>query len=168
MIDLQKYTGKTLTLVQPSFFKNKFELMDGEEIIATMTFTRKFMSGATFEISDKKWEVKQLSFWKSEYGIFKFGYELPFAVYNSKMFGDGIVELPKGLKLNFRYHMWQGLLEIINSKGDVIISAKGKTAIKEKYLIIIKRSSPELEEYPWLILLPGFLSVLRKKNAAAF
>jgi hypothetical protein len=40
--------------------------------------------------------------------------------------------------------------------------------MKEKYLITINTSSPEVEEYPWLILLPGFIPILKRKHSAAF
>ena len=165
MYNILQHTGEELTLVQPSFFKKKLDLVNGEEILASITLTGGLKAGAVFEIEEKKWEAKQLSFWKSGIGIFKFGYELPFAVFKQKAFSSSILELPMGQQLYFRRRSLGSIVEVINKQGTVLMMLKGKTAIKEKYVITIMKVTRELEEHPWIVLLPGFISAIKRKNS---
>jgi hypothetical protein len=166
MESIVKYIGKTLTLLQPKFFKNELALMDGEEKVGSLVISHKLLTSAVLEINNKKWEIRQLSFWKSELGVFQPGYELPLAAIKRKLFGDGIVELPKGYILNIHFRFWKGMFELADQYGDILLFSKGRGGIKEKYFITINKSPHVLDEYPWLVLLPGFLAAISKSHSA--
>lgn len=167
MESITKYVGKTLTLIQPSLFKKDYVLMNDEEVAAKLNIKDKLKTNAVIEMYNIKWEIKQISFWKSEFGIYKFGNELPFAVLKQKLFGSGLIELPKGVKLNVRFRFWKRIFEITDEYGDVILFSKGRGAFKERYSITINKVPHNLDEYPWLIVVPGFLAVISKNHAAA-
>jgi hypothetical protein len=165
MYKILQYTGEELTLIQSSFFKKKLDLTRSEEVLASFTMNGKFKAGALFEIADKKWEVKQLSFWKRELGIFKNGYELPFAVFKPKIFSSSVLELPMGQRLYFSGKPFSSNITIANQQGVVLLTMKSQMSLKEKYIVTILKVTPVLEEHPWIVLLPGVISILKKRTS---
>jgi len=161
-----QYTGKTLEFIQPSVFKKHYLLQYEEEQVARLDLPRTFSMNAVFSLFDKKWEIKQISFWKSTFGIYKFGYELPYAQYKGNLFGKGLIELPKGVKLKVNVGLWKGITNVYEKESKILFSVNSKSGLKEKLLISIPGSNELLHEYPWLIILICYLSIIRRHTAS--
>jgi hypothetical protein len=166
MFNYLQHPGIVLSLIKVAHFKGQYNLMSDNEVIAVLTVNQKLKSGGVIEINGKRWEVKQQSFWRSELGIFEYGFELPFASFHPKAFSDSILELPLGLKLYIRTKLFKSTIELITQSGDVLLSLKGKVSLKEMYYLTILKPGKELAEYPWLIMLPAFISIIKKRRSA--
>ena len=86
MKKLSDYLGEELSIARVSVFKREFEFRSSNELIGKMYFPKFFSLSAIVEGFEDKLEIKSTSFWRSELGIFKSGYEMPFAKYTSTGF----------------------------------------------------------------------------------
>ncbi|GEM_PF-1494215 len=164
-MNLASLAGKEILFVQPSLFKNQYQLLLDEEVIGTMAQPRAFSRNAVINLFEKEWEFKRTSFWKSEYGIFPYGYELPVAVFKRKLSGC-IIELDKGISFEMKVNLWKRTTEIISMNDRVIITGKKKAGIKAKIILTVNYADSILAENPWLLMLPGFLAINSRRSAA--
>lgn len=101
MYPLSNLVGETLIINQPSLMKREFELVSSKGVLATVIFPNLFSTRVVVKGFDHKWEIKSLSIWQKEIGIFKYGYQMPFAKYVSNFWKTkGTIQLPKGARLN--------------------------------------------------------------------
>jgi len=164
---LSDYAGKTLMLRQPSVFKSRYELFLENEVIGTIEKPKFFSSSAVAEIFGTKWEIKRESFWRGGLGVYQYGYEMPMAVYEQKIFGKGFLKLEKGIVLYFNYKIWKGITEIKTESGKILISSIRKPGWKEKTLISIPGKSELLDSKPWIILLISYIEIMRQTSRNA-
>lgn len=81
MKKLSDYIGLHLYFTQKSILKREFELIAEEEIVAKMSYPKFLSTAAIVEGLDQKYEIKPTNFWATSAGIFKQGYQMPFAEY---------------------------------------------------------------------------------------
>ena len=159
--------GETLTFNQPALTKREFELTSSDGVLATLIFPKLFSNRVIVEGFDGKWEIKQPSIWRREYGIYKMGYQLPFAKYISNFWGTkGIIELPKGVRLNCKVGKIKKPFEIYTAKGELLVYYSNKFALKGRTTVTIENRSELLDEYPWILML-GWYVVLRYRRGRA-
>ena len=97
MYPLTHYLGEPLIFYQPSLKKREYELRISDEVLATLAFPKLLSNKAVVEIYEQKFEIKQPSIWRTEYGVYKFGYQMPFAKFVANFWKTrGTIELPKG------------------------------------------------------------------------
>lgn len=154
------YIGKNLRIVQPSIFKRTFKLNVDDELLLNLHYPKTFSSLAEVEGFDGKWKIKKQSFWNSILLIFQKDNDLPFATYRSSFWGrEGVIELPKGEKLNCKFNLWKSLFQIYTSSGILILSIKTGIKAKIRLLkgikaeVIIEKKSELLDKHPWVVML---------------
>lgn len=154
------YSGMKLSIVQPSIFKRYFELFADDELLLKMHFPKTFSNLAEIEGLDGKWQIKKTSFWKSDLEVYQKNYDLSFAKYKSSFWGrDGVIELPKGEKLNCKYNLWKSLSQISSTADGLLISIKTRISTKIRLLkgtkaeVVIEKKSELLDKHPWIIML---------------
>lgn len=157
---ISDYIGKNLRIVQQSIFKRYFELFADDELLLKMHYPKTFSALAEVEGLDGKWQIKKTSFWKSKLDIFQKNNDLPFASYRSSFWGrDGVIELPKGEKLNSKYNLWKSLFQISSSADGLLISIKTGIPAKIRLLkgtkaeVVIEKKSELLDKHPWVVML---------------
>lgn len=167
------YIGKNLRINQPSIFKRYFELFADDELLLKMHYPKAFSSLAEVEGLDGKWQIKKTSFWKSKLDIFQKNNDLPFAGYRSNFWGrEGVIELPKGEKLNCKYNLWKSLFQISSSSGILLLSIKTGIKVKIRLLkgtkaeVIIEKKSELLDKHPWIVMLIWY-NILESNRRAA-
>jgi len=159
--------GEKLTFKQPSIIKREFELVSSAGVLATMVFPKLFSSRVVVEGFDGKWEFKSLSIWQREFGIFKYGYQMPFAKYISNFWRTkGTIELLKGAKLYCKTAKFKKPFDVTSSDGKLLLSYSNKFALMGRTTVTIERRSEILDKYPWIILLGWYIIVQNRKGRA--
>lgn len=160
MKSFSDHAGKHLQMVQPSMFKRLFELHTNDDLLLKMHYPKTFSSLAEVEGFGSNWQIKKPSVWKSNLEIFQKGNEMPFSKYKGSFWGrEGVIELPKGEKLNCKYNLWKSLFQISSSSGALLLSIKTKLSIKIRLLkgtkaeVTIEKKSELLDKHPWVVML---------------
>jgi hypothetical protein len=167
MILLTNFIGQTLIFNQPKITKREFELIKSEEVLAKLIFPKLFSYTAIVEGFDGKWEIKQPSIWRPEFGIYKYGYQMPFAKYVSNFWKTkGTIELPKGARLNCKTRQIKRPFEIYSSTSELLIFYANKFSFKGRTTVTIEKKSELIDKYPWIIML-GWYVVLQNKRGRA-
>jgi hypothetical protein len=162
---LTKYIGQTLMFYQPSIIKREFELRSSEEVLAKMVFPKLFSTSVIIEGFDGKWEIKQPSIWRAEFGIYKYGYQMPFAKYISNFWKTkGTIELPKGGRLNCKSGKIRKPLGVFSSSGELILLYENKLSIKGRTAVRIEKRVELLDQYPWIVMLGWYVVLLNKRG----
>ena len=168
MYNLNNYIGETLVLNQPSLRKREYELIANDEVLATLVFPKLLSNRAIAEISDSKLEFKQPSIWKGEYGIYKAGYQMPFAKYVSNFWKTkGTIELPKGARLNCKSGKLKRPFEIYSSLGEPLVIFENKLSLRGKTVVTIQKDFELLDRYPWIIMLACYIIIIYRRARAA-
>ena len=167
MYQLTKYIGKTLKFVQPTIVKREYELRSEEDVLAKIIFPKLFSSRAIVEGFENKWEIKLPSLWRNEFGVYKFGYQMPFARYVYNIWKTkGTIELPKGGRLNCKSGKFKKPFEIYSSRGELVLLYENRFFLKGRTEVIIEKKSELLEKYPWIIMLGWYVILLNKRGRA--
>jgi hypothetical protein len=168
MKKLSDYLGHELIIVQKNVWKREYELHSGEELIGQMRYPKTFSQLAEHDIQDERFEFYKPKFFGREVSIRKKGYQNPFAHFKTNFFGrKGILELPKGRKLNLKFDFFRKQAGIYQGENDLLIYLRSKFSLKERSEVIIEKRSEIVDENPWVIMLAFYLSLLRKRNSAA-
>jgi len=167
MILLTNYIGQTLTFNQPKITKREFELTSSEEVLAKMIFPKLLSNSAVVEGFEGKWEIKQPSIWRSELGVYKYGYQMPFAKYVSNFWKTkGTIELPKGARLNCKSGRLKNPFEVYSSSGEILMLYANKFLLKGRTSVTIEKRVELIDKYPWIIML-GWHIVLQNRKGRA-
>jgi len=164
---LSNFVGETLTFNQPSRLKREFELVSSKGVLATMVFPSLFSTRVETEGFEGKWEIKQLSIWGREHGIYKLGYHLPFAKYVSNFWRTkGTIELPKGARLNYKAGHLQKPFDVFSSKGKLLLSYSNKFSLKGRTMVTINERSELIDNYPWIVMLGWYVVLMNRRGRA--
>lgn len=167
MKNISELLGETLTIYQPSVWKNFYELKCGDKILGTIIQPKIFSHRILFKVDIHEWEIYFPKFWKSEIAIRESGFQLPYATYKRDgMKMNGTLFLPRGERLKFVYKIFKGGYRIENQSGITLVSFKDKIAFRSTTEIKIEQSSELLDRYPWAIVLIWYISYRRRQSAA--
>jgi len=160
--------GEILTFKQPSIIKREFELVSSKGVLATMVFPKLFSNRVILEGFDAKWEIKQPSIWRREYGVFKYGYQMPFAKYISNFWRTkGTLELPRGARLYCKSAKFKKPFDVFSSDNKLLLSYSNRFVLMGKTSVTIEQRSELLDKYPWVILLGWYVIVQNRKGRAS-
>jgi hypothetical protein len=107
--NLSQLAGETLKIIQPSIWKNKFELKYNDEQLGKISPRGALGFGLIISLMESEWEFYRPSFWKSEIAVREKGRENSFATYNKKLFSrEGNIYLPKGQRLKIKFGLIKG------------------------------------------------------------
>lgn len=167
MKNLSELTGETLTIHQPSVWKNYYELRHGDKILGTIRHPKIFSSRIIFKYGNHEWEMYFPKLWKSEIAIRESGFQLPYATYKRDTFKmRGTVYLPRGARLKFVYKMFRGGYQIQDESERCLVSFKEKVSFKTKTELTVEQNSELINKYPWAITLIWYIAYRRRKAAA--
>jgi hypothetical protein len=165
--NLSQLSGETLKIIQPSIWKNNYELRHNDELLMKMNPRSVFSFGLIIDSIDSQWELYKPNFWKSEIAIREKGNENPIATYNKKIFSmEGTVSLPRGQRLKIKFGIMKSRYGVFTTNGICLVSIKDEISFKASSLVFIENSSEILDKYPWVIILPWYLTRRRKQAAA--
>jgi hypothetical protein len=164
---ITEYNKEELVIIQPSIFKRVYELKSADNVIARLLYPRFFSTNATVEGFQERWEFKKMSIWNSNVQILREKNHYPYAkllidFWKSK----GVIELPKGVKLNCKFGLLKNAAEVFSPKGDLLLHIINKLSFKEKLWVIIKKPTDLLDENPWIIFLCIYIFLQKKRRAS--
>jgi hypothetical protein len=162
---LSKYIGEDLILSQPSFFKREYEFRSSNELLARMYFPSFFSLTAVVEGFEEKYEIIRPSIWKTDLAIRKFGYDMSFASLTTNFFrSKGLIDLQNGKKLNLKFGVFKKSCQVFSEMDELLITFQNKFSIKEKNVLIIEKSSPLIDENPWVVMLVWYQVIQRNRR----
>ena len=168
MKSLSDYIGHELLIFQKSIWKREFELRSADELIAKLFYPKFFSDLAELTIQNKTYEFCRPSVFNRDVDIREKGYQNPFAHFKNNFWGSkGVLELPRGTRLNMKFGFFRKQAEIYLGENDLVVTIISRFSFKERSKIIIEKRSDVLDEYPWVIMFAFYLSQLRKRNSAA-
>jgi len=168
MRKISEYIGNELLIVQKSIWKNEFELRFGEELIAQMKHPKFFSELVELTFQNESYEFFRPKFFSREVAVRKKGYENPLAHFKNNFWGSkGVLELPRGIRLNLKFGFFRKQVEIYLGESDLLVSILSRFSMKERSQVIIEKRSEIIDEYPWIVMLGFYLSQLRKRSSAA-
>jgi len=168
MKKISDYIGNELLIIQKSFWKKEFGLLAGDEIISRLYYPKFFGDTAELSVRDEIYEFYKPRFFSREVDIRKKGYQNPIAHFKNNFWRSrGILELPRGIRLNMKFRYFRKQAEIYLGDEDLLVSILNKFSLKERCKVVIEKRSEIIDEYPWLIMLGFYLAQLMKRNSAA-
>lgn len=166
--NLSQLSGQTITITQPSIWKNNFELKYEDTLLGNVKAKSAFRSDLMVNILENEWEIYSPKFWKTEMAIKYKGKENPFATYDKKLFSrEGTVFLPKGQRLKIKFGLIKGKYGVYTTSGRCLAVIKDLISFRTKTEVSIETASEFLDLYPWVIILAWYLTRKRKQAAAA-
>jgi len=168
MKKLSDYIGSELKIYQKSIWKRDFELRSGEELIARLYYHKFFSDLTELIIGNDVFEFYRPRFFSRDVDIRKKGYQNPFTHFKNNLWGSkGVLELPRGIRLNFKFGFFRKQAEIYLGENDLLVTILNRFSFKVKSQVVIEKRSEIIDDYPWIIMLAFYLSQLRKRNSAA-
>jgi hypothetical protein len=167
MKKLSDYIGSELKIFQKSIWKRDYELRSGEELIARLYYPKFFSDLTELFIGKEEFEFYRPRFFSRDVDIRKKGYQNAIASFKNNFLGSkGVIELPRGIKLNFKFGFFKKQAEIYLGESDLLVTILNRFSFKEKSQVVIEKRSEIIDDYPWIIMLAFYLSQLRKRNSA--
>ncbi|NWF88402.1 MAG: hypothetical protein HXY50_02965 [Ignavibacteriaceae bacterium] len=168
MKTLSNYFGKTLNFVQPSIWKRNFELLDGNEVIGTLTYPKFFSVKAEAKIFDNSWEFYEPKWWKNLIEIREPGRELPIASFKPALLKNKeTLKLPSGESMILNSNLFSTTIEILDHYSSRLVSLKRKMNVKTTYEIQIEKRSEVLDRNPWVLLLIIYAEINKNRRRSA-
>jgi hypothetical protein len=162
------YIGSDLKILQKSIWRRDFELKSGDELIARLFYPKFFSDSTELSIQNESYEFYRPKYFSRDVDIRKKGYQNPIASFRNNFWrSNGVLELPRGLKLNLKFGFFKKQAEIYLGENDLLISILSGFSIKVRSEVIIEKRSEITDEYPWIIMLGFYLTQLMKRNSAA-
>lgn len=167
MKNFSDYIGRDLLIFQKSIWKREIELRCDEELIATLKYPKFYSDRAEVNLNNEVYEFYRPKFFFRDVDIRKKGYQMPFAHLVPNLWGNkGVLDLPRGRKINMKFGMIKKLAEIFEGENDLLVTIISRFSFKEKCQVVIEKRSDLLDEYPWIIMLAFYFSQLRRRNSS--
>ena len=167
MKKISDYIGSDLKILQKSIWRRDFELKSGDELIARLFYPKFFSDSTELNIQNESYEFYRPKLFSWVVDIRKKGYQNPIASFKNNFWGSkGVLELPRGLRLNLKFGFFKKQAEIYLGENELLISILGCFSLKVRSEVIIEKRSEIIDEYPWIIMLGFQLSQLRKRRSA--
>jgi hypothetical protein len=156
---ISEYRDQPVKLVCRSLFGFDYDLIAGQEIIASFKCTRTFsFTGQVKGFGRNNIEFYKEKFWTWNTSIREEGKENPFALHKREIgFCTGIIELPKGNRFRVIYGFFYMTTIIENEKGNTIAVLKRSNFLSRNINVIIKEKSTSLDENPWVIFMALYI-----------
>ncbi|MCI0707445.1 MAG: hypothetical protein L0Y80_08190 [Ignavibacteriae bacterium] len=170
MRTIESVIGRDLQWVQPSIFKQVFELRNSSTVIAKLTLPRLFSEEARAESADGCWKFTRKGIWKTTISVFECEDEQPIVSFEGKRWGKKFeIQLPGGEKLLLATDLWGWKFSLQTETGEMLAEVKRKGFFSGTYNVDLRRRGSSYKELPWLVMLVWYIMILerRRQHAAA-
>ena len=166
---LSRYIERGISIVQPSMWKQRYEILSGGERLGSIQKPKFFSTAMAVELFGQEWEFYSPSVWKRERAVRPKGYQMPIAKYvHDRWKTSGTIELPMGRRLKHVQKPFKSINEITTESGIPLVSYKVKGALGKTMEITFYERSELLDTYPWAIVLVwNIIQEQRQQHAAA-
>jgi len=165
---LRDLAGRELHWVQPKAMRRDFELRDGEDIVATLSFRSAFGSLATVEAAEGSWTLKRVGFWKTRVTVRAAGSDDEIAVFtNNTWSAGGTLETADHLTFRANTNFWMTSYQFSNEQDETLVRfTKVGGVFHLSSRVEIHPAGARLAALPWLVALGWYLAVKMHDDAA--
>jgi hypothetical protein len=161
--------GQTLHWQKPEALGRYWELMAGQEVIATLKFERMGGTLATATCADGQWTFKRSGFLHVRVHVRKAGSDQDVAIFFPRWNGSGTLEGPGGARTlwyskGFFHAQWGWQTE---TGADVMTLTSSSSFLKHMADVVVAPEASGRSDLALLALVGFYLSVLMTEDAAA-
>jgi hypothetical protein len=176
MKQLPRVVEEALVWVQPKTFVRWFELRaPDDEPAATLRFETALGTLATAESAEGRWTFKRVGFLNVRVTVREVGSETNLAVYEPKLWGDGVLRFPDGRTYEWKaMNFWGTQWCFADAQGQVVFAFKPERdrpklseLFKTQADVEVGPAGQGLAELALLVLLGWYLVILQQDDAAA-
>lgn len=165
---LEQVVGLPLQWMQPSAWREAYELRAGEEVVATLRFRSAFGSFATAETADDCWTFKRVGFWKTRVTVRRCDADEDLAIFHNNTWnGGGTLELTDGRRYLASTNFWQTRYEFQAEAGELLVRFDIGGVFRQSAGVVIQPAALRLIELPLLITLGWYLAVMMHQDSSA-
>lgn len=165
MKKISELCGQNLQWIQPRLTDPYFELHLNEEPIASLKFRNAFGSYAEGSYGKDTWSFKRQGFLNTYVTIREKGKEENIAVFRNQTWSEGgTLEFPDGTAFSANSNYWQEQFEFTDSTEKPIMKFTQVRGIKLHAQLEIAPGCPEIDNYPWLVVLGWYLTVMASRE----
>lgn len=167
MKSLHELAGRELEWKQPHMSRREFELMEGDQVVATLAFRSLLGSFATATTADGSWTFKRVGFWKPHVTVRVAGAENEVATFrNNTWSAGGTLTFPDGQALRASTNFWQSRYDFLNDADEPLVRYHGiRALLRHGATVEITAAGAKLRELPLLVTLGWYLAVKMADDA---
>jgi hypothetical protein len=160
---------RPLKWTQPKMMKMSYQLLDGEEELATMEFRSMFGSLATGRSADGVWTFKRTGFFNPVVTVRVEGSEKDIATFKNNTWQDGgTLALMDGRTYRASTNFWMTTYMIANESDEALVLFKRVGGLLHMSTEVeIQPVAAHKPELPWMVMLGWYLIVLMHQDQAA-
>lgn len=165
---LSEMTGLPLQWMQPSAWREAYELHAGDDLVATLRFRSAFGSFAAAETADECWTFKRVGFWKTRVTVRLCEAGDDLAIFHNNTWDDGgTLQLADGRRYLASTNFWQTRYEFQTDAGDPLVRFDIDGFFRHSAQVAIEPAALRLVELPLLITLGWYLAVMMHQDSSA-
>ena len=158
---------RSLHWTQTRLFDSNYQLVDGDEVCARLSFPRLFGSFAIAEAAGGTWTFKRVGFWHTRATIRKEGADTDLAVFEHNTWsGGGTLRLADGRKIQITTNFWQSRIEFQSEDGRPLFRYETEGFMRLGATLESLPAVAALPELPWLLTFGWYLVVMIQHDAA--
>jgi hypothetical protein len=159
--------GIKLEVLKSPNAKKRYDLMEGDMLIASLNYPKRFTKSASVEIGNKRWLISRSGFWKHHYEIIS--EQSPYSKWKLDKNWRGLVSLrmEDNRQFNLRKKgFWKTTWIWVNENEEPVIELQSCGWPQKKRGIITVFSRPD-EATIWLCTIGWFMLLCAEEDAAA-
>ncbi len=166
---IRDLAGRTVLWRQPSQLRQEYELVLGDEIVATLRWRKNVGSAAVGRSPDGTWSFKAAGFLNPRVTIRLPSSDYDFAVFRPCNTGTGVLEAMAEQRFQWRcVSFWQNTWAFFDNEGDRLLTIRPDTAsAKIGGIVTIESNASSHQEIGYLVILGWYLLVLMAEDATA-
>ena len=166
---IRDLAGNTVIWRQPSQLRQEYEMVFGEEVVATLRWRKNVGTNAVARSPDGTWSFKAAGFLNPRVTIRLPNSDYDFAVFRPRNTGEGILEAMAEQRYTWRcVNFWQNAWAFFDTEGDRLLTIKPDAAnpkLGAQLAVELKASAHQ--EIGYLVVLGWYLMVLMAEDAVA-
>jgi hypothetical protein len=161
--------AKELEWRQPGSLTMDYELVAGDEGVATLRFRSMLGSLATGQSADGCWTFKRVGFFHPKVTVRACGSDGDLGTFrNNTWSGGGSLTLRDGRKFLANTNLWATNFDFMTEAGDALIRLRSGGMMRHHADVeILPPAAPLLIDTPWIVMLAWYLTVLMYIDAGA-
>ncbi len=161
---LTDLVGREMKWTQPSMMKRAFELRDGEDVVAKLTFLRSSLASA--ETADGTWTFKRVGFWVTRATVRDASEQEIASFRNNTWSSGGTLVFPDGREFRANTNLWNSKYEFRDAHDEPLVKYRKVTGLAHfSSWMEITAAGAALAELPWLATLGWYLAVKMRDDA---
>lgn len=149
---LRSYAGVTLDCVQPSAWKQDYELRAAGVVIGTLKTPNIFARTTEAKTADGTWVIAEKGFFTSRFRITQGVDETVTAEFEMPRFGDGKIRLSPTRVLKFKRNFWKRQYSLTTDMNASLVTVTSEVSLLGQFKVKIDHRAENYEELPWLVL----------------